>query len=94
LQPWVSFCFSLYNIHVHNTLKMKCEFRKDLFTNAPTELVYTWWIQKFPKFELCVQMVMSTSKYGYMSPFTPFLNQCGKWCQVVWLGLLLVNVFP
>jgi hypothetical protein len=51
-------------------------------------------IQKFPKFEFCARMVMSTSKYRYVSPHTPFLNQCGKRGTVEWLGLLLVNVFP
>jgi hypothetical protein len=35
-------------------------------------------IQKFPKFEFCARMFMSTSKYRYVSPHTPFLNQCDK----------------
>jgi hypothetical protein len=51
-------------------------------------------ITKFPKFEFCARMVMSTTKYRQVSPHTPFLNQCGKRRLGQWLGLLLVNVFP
>ena len=35
-------------------------------------------IQKFPKFEFCGRMVKSKSKYRYVSPHTPILNQWGK----------------